>query len=100
MVHESLIIGAPEFIRKLCHGKTLPSNYLERLESLSKEGYRILAMGRKLFPGWKPHKVMTMSREQLESDLEFVGFIIFKNNLKPESKQVIQARFDKKNELS
>ena len=43
---------------------------------------------------------MTMSREQLESDLEFVGFIIFKNNLKPESKQVIQARFDKKNELS
>ena len=53
-------------------------------------------MGRKLFPGWKPHKVMGMSREQLESDLEFVGFIIFKNNLKPESKQVIQARFDKK----
>ena len=38
---------------------------------------------------------MAMSREQLESDLEFVGFIIFKNNLKPESKQVIQARFDK-----
>ena len=95
LVHESLVKGAPEFIRKLCHGKTLPSNYLERLESLSKEGYRILAMGRKLFPGWKPHKVMAMSREQLESDLEFVGFIIFKNNLKPESKQVIQARFDK-----
>lgn len=95
VVQRSLVIGAPEFIRKLCYGKTLPSNYLERLESLSKEGYRILAMGRKLFPGWKPHKVMAMSREQLESDLEFVGFIIFKNNLKPESKQVIQARFDK-----
>ena len=90
---EVLVKGAPEFIRKLCHGETIPSNYSDRLESLSKEGYRILAMGRKLFPGWKPHKVMAMSREQLESDLEFVGFLIFKNNLKPESAQVIKPRF-------
>ena len=33
---------------------------------------------------------MELPRDQIESNLQFIGFIIFKNNLKPSSAEVIQ----------
>ena len=76
--------GAPEVIAQLCCPETLPDNFASELSNIS-DGTRVLAMAYK-----KLDKTQTdLSREECEKDLDFVGFLVFKNNLKHDSKDVI-----------
>ena len=89
--------GAPEVLKSFCRTETIPGDFDEQLETLSKQGFRILAMAVKIL---EPEfyqtaqnlidDAMELPRDQIESNLQFIGFITFKNNLKPSSAEVIQ----------
>ena len=80
--------GAPEVIKKLCRPESIPSNFELKLEELSVKGYRILAFARRNFQD-KSHRVIGLSRSDAEVELDFVGFLVFKNNLKSNSFEII-----------
>jgi cation-transporting ATPase 13A2 len=70
--------GAPEIMSDICIPGSLPSNYEDMLYNYTHRGYRVIACAYK-----KVKKVsLTASRESIESDLTFTGFIVFENKLK------------------
>ena len=76
--------GAPEVIATLCTPDTLPENFSDELSNIS-NGTRVLAMAYKKLEMEKSE----LTREECEKDLTFAGFLIFKNNLKQDSREVI-----------
>ncbi|KAI5966159.1 SPF1 [Candida pseudojiufengensis] len=78
--------GAPETIRKLI--VDAPENYEEIFKSFTRAGSRVLALAYKyLDPSVKVNKV---TREQVESDLHFAGFIVFHCPLKDDAIETIK----------
>ncbi|KAL1842496.1 hypothetical protein VTJ49DRAFT_5102 [Mycothermus thermophilus] len=71
--------GAPECMRDICRPETFPPDYDELLSQYTHKGWV---------------KAQKMKREEVESGLEFVGFIIFENKLKPTTSAVIQELLD------
>ena len=47
-------------------------------------------MAKRTFAAENNEKVVALERIDAERDLEFVGFLVFKNNLKPQSTSVVQ----------
>jgi cation-transporting ATPase 13A3/4/5 len=88
---EVFVKGAPEMIRDLCKKRTIPMNFNLKLHKLVNKGFRVIAVGYKTIENVKFHKLMKMKREEIECDLEFLGFIIFENPLKPGTKNTIEA---------
>ncbi|ORY75599.1 hypothetical protein LY90DRAFT_332648, partial [Neocallimastix californiae] len=86
---EVFVKGAPEVIHNLCRRNTIPSNFSQELIQLTNKGYRVIAVGYKPLGNIKYHKLMKIDRDEIESDLEFLGFIIFENSLKPGTKKTI-----------
>lgn len=92
--------GAPEEIRNLCD--SVPFNFSEALLRYTSIGMRVLAVASKslkLDDSWK-HAAMkgkeeirkrleTYTRDEIESNLVFNGFVVFANKLKPNSREVI-----------
>lgn len=79
--------GAPEKIAKLC--KNLPEDYFKKLKSYSSEGYRVIALaGKSTSKKWV--QIQKLKRNQLEKDLNFLGFLLLENTLKSETKPTIQ----------
>ena len=76
--------GAPEVVASLCSPDTLPENFSNELSNIS-NGTRVLAMAYKKLKLDKSE----LTREECEKDLTFAGFLIFKNNLKQDSREVI-----------
>ncbi|CAH8524675.1 unnamed protein product [Schistosoma rodhaini] len=82
--------GAPETIELLCRCDTIPRDFHSTLLEYTREGYRVLALA------WKPlkatyTKVLRVSRDRVEQDLQFLGLLIMENRLKPETTQVIET---------
>ena len=81
--------GAPETLKTMFI--SVPTNYEETYLSLSRRGARVLALGhRKLPNSLSPQDLRKLSRDELESNLNFVGFVIISCPLKPDSKAVIK----------
>ncbi|ORX61100.1 hypothetical protein BCR36DRAFT_408082 [Piromyces finnis] len=91
---EVFVKGAPEVIRDICKNKTIPLEFNQKLHKLVNKGYRVIAVGYKTIENVKFHKLMKMKREEIESDLEFLGFIVFENPLKSGTKKTIEALND------
>ncbi|KAJ5641572.1 hypothetical protein N7490_005572 [Penicillium lividum] len=81
--------GAPESIKEICVPETLPSDYDELLNYYTHKGYRVIACATKYERKLSWMKAQKLSRVEAESNLEFLGFIIFENKLKPSTSQVI-----------
>ena len=111
--------GSPESIRNICRPNTLPSNFHEVYSNYAAKGRYVLAFAsRTIEIGQKPsvsgrsskshhHKkdkshhvqlviedfsidsIASLSREQLERDLTFEGFVLLENPLKAESQSTI-----------
>ena len=47
-------------------------------------------MAKRTFANEDNEKIVALERIDAERDLEFVGFLVFKNNLKPQSTSVVQ----------
>lgn len=85
-----LVKGAPERIKAISTSESIPDNYDELLLEYSEKGYRIISLGIKRLntPVDDPaqHKV-----ENAEKDIQFIGFVLLTNPLKPETQPTISA---------
>lgn len=79
--------GSPEAISKLCVPSTLPSNFHEKARQSARDGIYQLAMATSIYTGNKA--VSEVKRDDIERDLDFVGFVNFDNTLKEDSTAVI-----------
>uniref|UniRef100_A0A3Q3AN20 ATPase 13A3 n=1 Tax=Kryptolebias marmoratus TaxID=37003 RepID=A0A3Q3AN20_KRYMA len=91
--------GAPEVVAGLCTKETVPAHFGEKkqknnksvLECYTKQGFRVIALARRRLEAklsW--HKVQNISRDHIETNMEFLGLIIMQNKLKAETPGVLQ----------
>ncbi|KAH8298702.1 hypothetical protein KR018_009473 [Drosophila ironensis] len=84
--------GSPEMIMKLCVPESLPEGYSQQLSKYAKKGYRIIAIAFKALPPKINYtKIQRLSREDVETNLEFLGFVILENRLKQDTAKVINV---------
>ncbi|KAL1302559.1 hypothetical protein AAFC00_002941 [Neodothiora populina] len=81
--------GAPEAMKEICRPDSFPPDYEELLSYYTHRGFRVIACATKHIFKLNWLKVQKMKREEAESNLEFVGFIIFENKLKDTTTDVI-----------
>jgi len=78
--------GSPEKLRDLCKPETIPLNFDNILNSFTIKGYRVLAMAAKgLVMDFQQSQ--SISREDVEKNMIFLGFLIVKNKLKEKTKE-------------
>ncbi|CAI4036576.1 hypothetical protein SMKI_15G4240 [Saccharomyces mikatae IFO 1815] len=86
--------GAPEVVSEICNKSTLPADFEEVLRHYTHNGYRVIACAGKILPKRTWLYSQKVSREQVESNLEFLGFIIFQNKLKKETSKTLESLQD------
>lgn len=77
-----LMKGAPEVIKSLCFSQNLPFNYDEELAEFTEQGFRVIALA------YRDIDTEAVT-EDLERGVRFIGFVVFENPLKDESKETI-----------
>ncbi|XP_069583248.1 probable cation-transporting ATPase 13A4 isoform X1 [Ranitomeya imitator] len=82
--------GAPEMVEQFCKPDTVPLNYHRELEHYTLQGFRVIALAYKTLATNNAQIIESLEREEVESDLVFLGFLIMENKIKPETKPVIQ----------
>ncbi|XP_067851372.1 polyamine-transporting ATPase 13A3 isoform X2 [Heptranchias perlo] len=88
---DAYLKGAPEMVANLCKAETVPKHFSEVLKIYTKQGFRVIALAhRKLGSKLTWHKVQNVSRDAIESNMEFMGLIIMQNKLKPDSPRVLE----------
>ncbi|KAK9679165.1 hypothetical protein K7432_016381 [Basidiobolus ranarum] len=87
--------GAPEIILDICKKETIPDDFEQVLSAYTHRGYRVIALAGKIWDdAWG--NAMKVKRESVESNLDFLGFIVFENKLKPTTAGVIDELTDAK----
>ncbi|KAF3002795.1 hypothetical protein E8E14_001829 [Neopestalotiopsis sp. 37M] len=82
--------GAPECMGEICRADSFPEDYDELLSYYTHKGYRVIACATKHLKKLSWVKSQKMKRQDVESDLDFVGFIVFENKLKPTTAGVLK----------
>jgi cation-transporting ATPase 13A2 len=82
--------GAPEVMKDICRPDSFPTDYEELLAFYTHRGFRVIACATKSIAKLNWLKVQKMKREEAESNLEFIGFIVFENKLKDSTAPVIE----------
>ncbi|NXM61435.1 AT134 ATPase, partial [Illadopsis cleaveri] len=85
---QAFIKGAPEIIAMLCRAETVPSDFESKLLLYAAQGFRVIGLACKSLQAGKPPAALT--REEVESDLTFLGLLIMENRLKRETKPVLE----------
>ncbi|KAG1698370.1 hypothetical protein DVH05_014873 [Phytophthora capsici] len=85
--------GSPESISKICTSNTIPNNYVARARSYAHQGFYVVAIATKPFAAAvvspKSETSQPVSRDDVESSLGFLGFMLFINQVKPEAPYVV-----------
>jgi len=84
--------GSPEKIRELCNPTTIPKNFDDILNSYTTKGYRVLGMAAKSIK-MSFKQSQTITREQVEKNMLFLGLLIVQNKLKEKTKESL-AKYD------
>ncbi|KAF4983077.1 hypothetical protein FZEAL_1424 [Fusarium zealandicum] len=82
--------GAPEAMREICRPESFPSDYDELLSWYTHKGYRVIGVASRHLKKLSWVKAQKMTRTDVESNLDFVGFIVFENKLKPSTAGVLE----------
>ncbi|XP_066547318.1 polyamine-transporting ATPase 13A2 isoform X2 [Amia ocellicauda] len=85
---QTLLKGAPETVASLCHRDSVPAGFSETLKQFTSEGFRVLALAHRPLE-LSDSELQVMEREAVESELQFLGFLVMRNLLKPETAPVI-----------
>ncbi|NXI78830.1 AT134 ATPase, partial [Rhipidura dahli] len=85
---QAFIKGAPEIVAMLCRAETVPSNFESKLLLYTAQGFRVIGLACKSLQAGKLPAALT--REEVESDLTFLGLLIMENRLKRETKPVLE----------
>uniref|UniRef100_A0A7N6B905 Cation-transporting P-type ATPase N-terminal domain-containing protein n=1 Tax=Anabas testudineus TaxID=64144 RepID=A0A7N6B905_ANATE len=87
---DAYLKGAPEVVASLCKQHTVPQTFTDTLETYTRQGFRVIALAhRQLESKLSWHKVQSLSRDLIESNMEFLGLIIMQNKIKPETAGVL-----------
>ncbi|KIM94990.1 hypothetical protein OIDMADRAFT_171985 [Oidiodendron maius Zn] len=81
--------GAPECMKEICRVESFPTDYEELLSYYTHRGFRVIACATRHIAKLNWVKVQKMKRNEAETNLEFIGFIIFENKLKPSTTGVL-----------
>jgi cation-transporting ATPase 13A3/4/5 len=81
--------GAPEKVIGLCDPETVPDEVSQELLEYTLNGYRVMACATRLVPDLNYSEIRQLRIKDLESSMTFLGLIILKNKLKPESAEVL-----------
>ncbi|KAG0200869.1 hypothetical protein BGX28_006180 [Mortierella sp. GBA30] len=81
--------GAPEVMVDICTKESLPLDYQQRLAYYTHHGYRVIACAHKSMANLNFARAQRIKREQAESELTFLGFIVFENKLKPTTAPIV-----------
>ncbi|PIA91964.1 putative cation-transporting ATPase [Cercospora beticola] len=81
--------GAPEAMKAICKPESFPADYDDLLNYYTHRGYRVIACATKHIFKLNWLKLQKMKREDVESGLDFAGFIIFENKLKETTTDII-----------
>ena len=74
---------------QICH-VLVPENFNEMLQNYTTNGYRVIALaGKSLDESVTWLQALKLSRENIESELTFFGFLIMQNMIKPETTPII-----------
>ncbi|XP_036611933.1 probable cation-transporting ATPase 13A5 [Trichosurus vulpecula] len=82
--------GAPEMVASFCRPETVPPDFKTELKHYTTQGFRVIALAHKPLKAWKYPEVGTYAREEVESELTFLGLLIMENRLKKETKPVLR----------
>jgi len=85
---KAFVKGSPEKIQELSLPQSLPDNYNKILQEYTAKGLRVIAMGYKNLDV-EEHRINSVEREDMEKDIEFLGFLIMENKLKEATPHVI-----------
>ncbi len=88
LTHSVVCKGAPEVLEKLI--TVTPPFYRATYMHHMRQGKRVLAMACRNISDNEVPNLVSASRQNIESNLEFAGFLIFDCDLKPDSKGVIR----------
>ncbi|KAL6790409.1 putative Ca2+ pump [Trichoderma sp. SZMC 28013] len=86
--------GAPEAMREICRPSSIPKDYDELLSYYTHKGYRVIGCATRHLNRLSWVKAQKMTRTEVERDLDFIGFIIFENKLKPSTAGVLKELKD------
>ncbi|KAF4585430.1 P-type ATPase [Ophiocordyceps camponoti-floridani] len=86
--------GAPEAMKEICREGSFPSDYDDQLSYYTHKGYRVIGCATKHLQKLSWVKAQKMHRSEVESKLDFAGFIIFENKLKPTTAGVLKELSD------
>jgi len=86
-----LVKGAPESMKARCSPSSLPANFDSFLEGLNMNGYRVLGCAYKDLTNKPLSQMQQEPRASLEKDLTFLGFLVMGNQLKPETKAILNS---------
>ena len=70
-------------------GMPVPADYDELLNFYTHKGFRVIACASKQLAHQDWSELQEIERSEAESDLYFIGFIVFENKLKPATAGVI-----------
>ncbi|KAL8843099.1 MAG: hypothetical protein Q9170_000229 [Blastenia crenularia] len=86
---EVLVKGAPECMKAISRPDSFPVDYEDLLDFYTHRGFRVIACAAKQIP-YSLTLLQNMERDEAESELDFVGFIIFENKLKSATSETIE----------
>jgi cation-transporting ATPase 13A3/4/5 len=82
--------GSPEKVREMCRENSVPQNFHKILSKYTENGYRVLAVATKAVD-LSYYEIMKSTREEIEKDFIFVGFLIVENKLKDVTSSIIDV---------
>ncbi|XP_040205463.1 probable cation-transporting ATPase 13A4 isoform X1 [Rana temporaria] len=88
--HVVYMKGAPEMVIQFCREDSVPKGFSSELQFYTMKGFRVIGLAYKVLKEVKKWSNSSFVREDVESDLEFLGLLILENKLKPETKPVLQ----------